>query len=126
MLGETQLSIPIKIKNPDNKKILEIKDMIHSFDNNIKIELPNGIKMQNNISIFNPSLLHVEPNDSTNVLYIKYFTNKVGNEYGFIFLKINNDNIVIPIIINVENYEINLFPLFINFGICDVKQYEFS
>ena len=119
-----QLSIPIKIKNPDNKKILEIKDMIHSFDNNIKIELPNGIKMQNNISIFNPSLLHVEPNDSTNVLYIKYFTSKVGNEYGFIFLKINNDNIVIPIIINVENYEINLFPLFINFGICDVKQYD--
>ena len=120
-----QLSIPIKITNPDNKKILEIKDIIHSFNNNIKIELPNGIKIMNNISMLNPSLFHIEPNDSTNLLYIKYYPNKVGNEYGFIYLKINNDNnVVIPIIINVENYEINLFPLFINFGICDVKQYD--
>ena len=121
-----QITIPIKVANPDNKKILKIRDIIYSFNNNnIKLEFSNGIKLMNNISMINPSVLHIEPNDSISFLYIKYFPNKVGNEYGFIYLKINNDNnIVIPIIINVENYEINLYPLFINFGICDVKKYE--
>ena len=120
-----QLSIPIKVINPDKKKILKIKDIIFSFNNNIRVELPNGIKIMNNISNINPSMLHVEPNDSTNILHLKYYTNKVGNEYGFIYLKINDDNnVVIPIIINVEHYELNLFPLFVNFGICEVKEYD--
>ena len=119
------LSIPIKIINPDSKRILKIKDIIYSFNNNIRVELPNGIKIMNNISSINPSILHVDPNDSTNILHLKYFPNKVGNEYGFIYFKINDDNqIIIPIIINVEQYELNLFPLFINFGICEVKQHD--
>ena len=121
-----RMSIPIKITNPDNKKILKIKDIIFSFDNNIKVEFPNGIRiMNNNITNLDASMLHVNPSDSRNIFYLKYYPNKVGNEYGFIFLKINDDNnIVIPIIINVENYELNIFPLFINFGICEVKQYD--
>ena len=117
-----QLSIPIKITNPDNKQILQIKDIIFNFNNNIKIEYPNGIKIMSNISSMDASLLHIKPRDSKNILYLKYFPNKVVNEYGFIFLKINDENnMVIPIIINVENYELNLFPIFINFGVCEVK-----
>ena len=100
-----QLSIPIKITNPDNKQILQIKDIIFNFNNNIKIEYPNGIKIMSNISSMDASLLHIKPRDSKNILYLKYFPNKVVNEY----------------IINVENYELNLFPIFINFGVCEVK-----
>ena len=118
------LSIPVKIINPDSKRILTIKDIIFFFNNNIKVEFPNGVKITNNISSINLSILHVEPNDSTNILHLKYFPNKVGNEYGFIYLKINDNQIIIPVIINVEQYELNLFPLFINFGICEVKQYD--
>ena len=36
-----QISIPIKIANPDNKRILKIKDMIFSFDHSIKV-IPVG------------------------------------------------------------------------------------
>ena len=120
-----QVSIPIKIVNPDPKKILKIKDIIYPINNNIRFELPNGIKKMNNISMINPSVLHVEPNDSANILHIKYFPNKVGKEYEFIYLNIDDDkDIMIPILINVEHFELNLYPLFINYGICEVKQYD--
>lgn len=79
----------------------------------------------NNISNINSKMLHVEPNTEYKIFYLKYFPNKIGNEYGFIYLRINNDNnIVIPLIINVEHYELNPFPIFVNFGICDIKQYD--
>ena len=75
--------------------------------------------------MINPSVLHVEPNDSANILHIKYFPNKVGKEYEFIYLNIDDDkDIMIPILINVEHFELNLYPLFINYGICEVKQYD--
>ena len=120
-----QLYIPIKITNPDKKNIIIIKDIIHSFNNNIKVEFPNGTKVMNNISNINSKMLHVEPNTEYKIFYLKYFPNKIGNEYGFIYLRINNDNnIVIPLIINVEHYELNPFPIFVNFGICDIKQYD--
>ena len=120
-----QISIPIKIVNPDPKKILKIKDIIYPTNNNIRFELPNGIKKMNNISMINPSELHVDPNDSVNILHLKYFPNKVGKEYEFIYLNINdNYDIMIPILINVEHFELNLYPLFINYGICEVKQYD--
>ena len=118
-----KLYIPIKIVNPDSKKLL-IKDIIFTC-NNIKFEFLNGTTIMNDLSDMDVSMLFVEPNDSRNIFQLKYNPNKVGNEFGFIFLKINDENnAVIPIIINVENYELNLFPFFINFGICEVKQYN--
>ena len=120
-----QLTLPLKITNPDDKKLLMVNDIMYSFSSNIEVELRNKIKILENMTTFNPSLFKVEPNASINILYLRYFPTKVGNEHGFIFLKINNDtDIVIPLIINVEHYELNIFPMFINFGICEVKAFD--
>ena len=119
-----KLILPIKITNPNKKKLLIIKDIIYSFKN-IEVEWPNGIKLNNNYTSFMSSMLHIWPMDSKIILYLKYISEKVTNEYGFIHLKMDDDSIiVIPILINVKNYSLNTFPGFINFGICDLSPYN--
>ena len=119
-----KLILPIKITNPSKKKLLIIKDIIHSFKK-ISLEWPNGMKVSNNYTSFIPSMLHIWPKDSKNILFIKYFSEKVTNEYGFIHLKTDDDDlIVIPVLINVKNYSLNTFPGFINFGLCDLAAYN--
>ena len=119
-----RLIIPIKIANPNKKKLLIIKDIIHSF-NNIELEWPNGVKLTNNYTSYMSSMLHVWPMDSKIIFFIKYISEKVTNEYGFIHLKMDDGTlIVIPILINVKNYSLNTFPGFINFGICDLSPYN--
>ena len=59
------------------------------------------------------------------ILFIKYYSETVTNEYGFIYLKTDEDDlIVIPVLINVKNYSLNTFPGFINFGLCDLSAYN--
>ena len=120
----TKLTLPIKITNPNKKKLLIIKDIIHSFKN-INLEWPNGIKVTNNFTSFVSSMLHIWPKESKTIFYIKYISEKVTNEYGFIHLKTDeNTLIVIPVLTNVKNYELNTFPGFINFGICEISPYN--
>ena len=119
-----RLIIPIKIANPNKKKLLIIKDIIHSF-NNIELEWPNGVKLTNNFTSYMSSMLQIWPMDSKIIFFIKYISEKVTNEYGFIHLKLDDDTlIVIPILINVKKYSLNTFPGFINFGICDLAPYN--
>ena len=119
-----KLILPIKITNPSKKKLLIIKDVIHSFKK-ISLEWPNGMKASNNYTSFIPSMLHIWPKDSKSILFIKYFSETVTNEYGFIYLKTDEDDlIVIPVLINVKNYSLNTFPGFINFGLCDLSAYN--
>lgn len=55
-----KLILPIKITNPNKKKLLIIKDIMHSF-NKINVELPNGEKIADNYTSFTPSMFHVKP-----------------------------------------------------------------
>ena len=119
-----KLNLPIKITNPSKKKLLIIKDIIYSFKK-ISLEWPNGIKVTNNYTSFVPSFLHIWPKETKIILYLNYFSETATNEYGFIHLKTDDNNlIVIPILINVKNYSLNTFPGFINFGLCDLSSYN--
>ena len=119
-----KLILPIKITNPNKKKLLIIKDIIHSFKK-INVEWPNGVKADNNYTSFIPSMFHVWPKDSKIILYIKYMSQTPTNEYGFIYLKTDDNNlIVIPVLINIKKYSLNTFPGFINFGLCELSPYN--
>ena len=119
-----KLILPIKITNPNKKKLLIIKDIIHSFKK-INIEWPNGAKDANNYTSFIPSMFHVWPKDSKIILYLKYISDIATNEYGFIHLKTDDNTlIVIPVLINIKNYSLNTFPGFINFGLCELSPFN--
>ena len=120
-----KLTLPIKITNPNKKKLLVIKDIIHSFKT-INLEWPDGTKVTNNYTSSISSNLHVWPRDSSKtIFYLKFISEKVTNEYGFIHLKIDDNTlIVIPVLINVKNYALNTFPGFINFGICELSPHN--
>ena len=120
-----KLILPVKITNPFNKKLLVIKDIIYSFKN-INVEWPNGVKVtDDNYTSLVPSILHVWPRETKAIFYLKYFSETVTNEYGFIHLEIDDNTlIVIPVLINIRNYAINTFPSFINFGLCDLSSYN--
>ena len=119
-----KLILPIKITNPNKKKLLIIKEIIHSFKK-INIEWPNGAKVANNYTSFIPSMFHVWPKDSKIIFYLKYISEVATNEYGFIHLKTDDNTlIVIPVLINIKNYSLNTFPGFINFGLCELSPYN--
>ena len=120
-----KLILPIKITNPSKKKLLIIKDIIHSFKK-ISLEWPNGVKVSNNnYTSFIPSMLHIWPKDSKIILYLKFYSEKVTNEYGFIHLSTDDNTlIVMPVLINIRKYSLNTFPGFINFGLCDLGSYN--
>ena len=119
-----KLVLPIKITNPHKKKLLMVKDIIHSL-NKINLEWPNGIKVSNNHTTYTSSMFHIWPKDSKVILYLKYISDVVTNEYGFIHLRLDdNIIIVIPVLINVKNYSLNTFPGFINFGLCDLSSHN--
>ena len=70
-------------------------------------------------------MLHIWPKDSKIILYLKFYSEKVTNEYGFIHLSTDDNTlIVMPVLINIRKYSLNTFPGFINFGLCDLGSYN--
>ena len=119
-----KLILPVKVTNPSKKKLLIVKDIIHSFKK-IAFEWPDGVSLSdNNYTSFSPSMLHVWPKESKTIFHLKIFSETVTSEYGFIHLKIDDNIIVIPVLINIKKYSLNTFPGFINFGLCDLSSYN--
>ena len=112
-------SFPIKIYNP-NKKIIFIKNVIHSFKN-ISVLWPNGVSVSSNSSSITTSMLQIQPNSTKNLIYLKFYSENEGFEYGLLHLTIDKNKLLIPILINIDFSPLNFFPSFINFGVCDIS-----
>ena len=112
-------SFPIKIYNP-NKNIIFIKNVIHSF-NNISVLWSNGVPVSNNSTLITTSMLQIQPNSTKNLIYLKFYSEVEGYEYGLLHLTIDKNKLLIPILINIDFSPLNFFPSFINFGVCDIS-----
>ena len=110
--------MPIQIFNPTAKKMI-IKEIIHSFQK-IKVYWPNGEIFNNNSSSFSFSMLQIEPMSYKKIFFLKFYSNKIENDYGYIHIRTDKNVIVIPVLINIVNSPILPYPKFLNFGLCDV------
>ena len=111
--------VPIQIFNPTSK-IMLIKEIIHSFKK-IKVYWPNGEIFNNNISSVNSSMLQIEPMSYKKLFFLKFYSNKIENDYGYIHIRTDKNIIVIPVLINIVNLPILTYPKYLNFGLCDVS-----
>ena len=109
--------VPVEIFNPTAKSLM-IKEIIHSFEK-IKVYWPNGELFNNNSSV-SDSMLKIEPMSKKKIFFLKYYSTKLDNEYGFIHIRTEKNVIVIPVLINLVNIPISTYPKFLNFGLCDV------
>ena len=111
----------VELYNPTTK-VLAIKEIIHSFQK-IKIIWPNGDPFGHNTSI-DQSMLQINPLTSKKIFYLKLYSSKPENFYGFIHIRTDNSHlnnlIMIPVFINLVNFPILPYPKFLNFGLCDV------
>ena len=112
-------SFPIKIHNP-NKNVIFIKNVIHSFKN-ISVLWPNGVSVSSNSTSITTSMLQIQPNSTKNLIYLKFYSENEGFEYGLLHLTIDKNKLLIPILINIDFSPLNFFPSFINFGVCDIS-----
>ena len=110
--------VPIQIFNP-TAKIMLIKEIIHSFQK-IKVYWPNGEIFNNNISSVSTSMLQIEPMSYKKIFFLKFYSNKIENDYGYIHIRTDKNIIVIPVLINIVNSPILTYPKYLNFGLCDV------
>ena len=109
---------PIQIFNPTTKTMV-IKEIIHSFQK-IKVYWPNGEIFNNNISSVCYSMLQIEPMSYKKIFFLKLYSTKIDNDYGYIHIRTDKNVIVIPVLINIVNSPILTYPKFLNFGLCDV------
>ena len=110
----------IKISNPTSKN-MHIEQIVHNLQK-IKVFWENGEIVSNN-SNTNISIINIAPiTNNKNVLILRYYPKNLGNEYGFIHLKIDENSLVIPVLLNVVNSPILTEPKLINFGLCDITQ----
>ena len=109
---------PVTIFNPTSKTMI-IKEIIHSFEK-IRVYWPNGDIFNNNSSSVIQSMLQIEPMSYKKIFFLKFYSTKIENEYGFIHIRNDKNVIVIPVLINVVNSPILTYPKFLNFGLCDV------
>ena len=117
--SEKFLSVPIKIYNP-HSKVLVIKEVTHSFTN-INLLWPNGVPVTSNSTAVSTSMLEIQPRSNKNIMYVKYFKETEGREYGVLHLKTDKDVIIIPILINTSAKALTTYPRYLNFGICGVR-----
>ena len=117
--NEKFLSVPIKIYNP-HSKVLVIKEVTHSFTN-INLLWPNGVPVTSNSTAVSTSMLEIQPRSNKNIMYVKYFKETEGREYGVLHLKTDKDVIIIPILINTSAKTLTTYPRYLNFGICGVR-----
>lgn len=110
--------VPVEIFNP-TKNILYIQEIIHSFEK-IKVYWPNGEIFNNNISSVTSSMLQIEPLSYKQFFFLKFYSTKQENEYGFIHIRTDKNVIVIPVLLNIVNEPIITYPKILNFGLCDV------
>ena len=110
--------VPVQIFNPTSKTLI-ITEIIHSFEK-IKVYWPNDEIFNNNVSSVSYSMLQVEQMSYKKLFYLKFYSSKIDNEYGFIHIRTENSVIVIPVLVNMVNSPIITYPKFLNFGLCDV------
>ena len=111
----------VELYNP-TKNVLSIKEIIHSFEK-IKIIWPNGEPYKTNKSI-EKSMLKIEPFSSKKIFYLKLYSTRPENIYGFIQFRTDNNDannlIMVPVLINLVNSPIIPYPRLLNFGLCDI------
>ena len=110
---------PVELFNP-TKNTLKIKEILHPFQK-IKVFWPNGELIgQNPSSSITNSTLEIEPLSYKKIFYLKFYSTKKENEYGFIHIRTEKNVVVIPVLLNIINSPILTYPTFLNFGLCDV------
>ena len=77
---------PIQIFNPTTKTMV-IKEIIHSFQK-IKVYWPNGEIFNNNVSSVSSSMLQIEPMSYKKIFFLKLYSTKIDNDYGWVIVKI--------------------------------------
>ena len=110
----------IQISNPTPNTI-HIKEIIVSFEK-IKVFWANDEVFNNNDTLINRTILNIEPIQDKKILILRYYPKNLGNEYGFIHIRIEDGVLVIPVLLNIVNLPIITEPKLINFGLCDVTQ----
>ena len=117
--NEKFLSVPIKIYNP-HSKVLVIREVTHSFLN-INLLWPNGVPVTSNSTCISTSMLEIQPRSNKNIMYVKYYKETEGREYGVLHLRTDKEVIVIPILINADSQTVTTYPTNFNFGLIDTK-----
>ena len=115
--GKT-FSYSIIVNNPTNN-ILIVKDIVHYFKK-IKILWPNGISITDNSSSISVNMLQINPKSKKNIIYLNYESLIEDYEFNYIHLKINKIKFIIPVLIGFINGDIQFFPSFFNFGLCNI------
>ena len=77
--------------------------------------------MTSNSTAVSTSMLEIQPRSNKNIMYVKYFKETEGREYGVLHLKTDKDVIIIPILINTSAKALTTYPRYLNFGICGVR-----
>lgn len=117
--NEKFLSVPIKIYNP-HSKVLVIREVTHSFLS-INLLWPNGVPVTSNSTCISTSMLEIQPRSNKNIMYVKYYKETEGREYGVLHLRTDKEVIVIPILINSDPQTVTTYPTHFNFGLIDTK-----
>ena len=110
--------VPVEIFNPSSKTLI-IQQIIHSFDR-IKVYWPNGEILNNNVSLVKSCMMQVEPMSYKKIFFLKFYSTKLEQEYGFVHIRTEKSVLVVPVLINLVNMPIITYPKFLNFGLCDV------
>ena len=54
-------------------------------------------------------MLQIQPNSTKNLIYLKFYSEVEGYEYGLLHLTIDKNKLLIPILINIEFITLNFF-----------------
>ena len=115
----TSFSYSIQISNPKNK-ILIISDVVHYFKK-ISILWPNGVAITDNSSSISANMLQINPKSKKNIIYLKYFSENEEYEFNYIHIKIDKKKFIIPVLLGFLKSDIEIFPSFFNFGLCNIS-----
>ena len=113
------LSLPITILNPHDTP-LQIKEVINSFSS-INLVWPNGTPVTNRGVGVPASMVTINTDQSKNLMYINYYKEVAGIEYGLIQLKTDKDTLIVPVLVKVENLALQIYPSVFNFGLVQRK-----
>ena len=109
------LSLPITIYNP-HENPLTVKEVINSFSS-INLVWPNGTPVNNRGTGVPTSMVTITKSQSKNLMYINYYKEVGGVEYGLIQLKTDKDTLIIPVLVRVDSIFLKVYPSVLNFGL---------
>jgi hypothetical protein len=113
------LKVPIEIYNPHEKSLI-IKEVTNTFSS-INTEWINGHFVSPNKTTLSHSFLEIPPKETMTVLYLTFYKEFEGREYGLFQIKTDKDVLIIPLLISAKIPVMETYPKYFDFGLIDIN-----